>query len=132
MLAALAPIFPVMVSIVGAPAFGQSAPPAPNPLLDEQLRYRQVLGAYQRMPERPRPPDANKPRGVYVRLVDQSRKRHDGLYFRFALGIGFAHEHVTSSSSLPSINTFSFFPKPLDASGGFGVFHVRRGDQGDH
>jgi hypothetical protein len=92
-------------------------PPAPNPLLDEQLRYHQVLGAYQRMPTRAPPPEATKSRGTYVRIADLSRRRHDGLYFRFALGIGVGHDHVTSSNPLPSVNVFSFLPKPLDASG---------------
>jgi hypothetical protein len=86
-------------------------------LLDEQLRYRQVLGAYQRTAPRPPPPGAAKPRGTYVRLADLSRQRHDGLYFRFALGIGVAHDHVTTDTALPSVNVFSFFPGPLNASG---------------
>ncbi len=82
------------------------------------MRYRQVLGAYQRTPPPPSPATKTEPRGTYVRLVDRSRRRHDGFYFRFALGLGMGHEHVTSDRPLPSTSAFSFFPTPLDASGG--------------
>ena len=64
-------------------------PPAPNPLLDQQLRYRQVLGAYQRTAAPPVPPKKPEARGTYVRVVDRSRRRHDGFYFRFALGLAY-------------------------------------------
>ncbi len=93
-------------------------PPPPNPLLDEHQRYRQVLGAYQRAAPPARPQAKPESRGTYVRVVDRSRRRHDGLYFRFALGIGLGHEHVTSDRPLPSTSAFNFFPAPLDASGG--------------
>jgi hypothetical protein len=92
-------------------------------LLDEQLRYRQVLGAYQRTAPRPPPPEAGgAPRGTYLRVADLSRRRHDGLYFRFALGLGLGHDHSTSDAPLPTENIFSFVPAPLDVSGsGFAV-----------
>jgi hypothetical protein len=101
----------------GAPAAPAPAP-EPNPLLDEQLRYRQVLGAYQRTaPRPPSPQAAGAPRGTYVRVADLSRRRHDGLYFRFALGIGMGHDHATTDAALPTDNFFSFTPLPLDVSG---------------
>lgn len=53
-----------------------------------------------------------------MRVVDRSRRRHDGFYFRFGLGLGLGHDHVTSDEPLPSQEVFSFFPLPLDASGG--------------
>jgi hypothetical protein len=81
------------------------------------MRYRQVLGAYQRTVPRAPPPKAAALRGTYVRIADRSRRRHDGLYFRLALGIGFGHDHVTSDGALPTQNVFSFAPLPLDASG---------------
>lgn len=92
--------------------------PPPNPLVDEQMRYRQVLGAYQRTAPQAaavKPPAA---RGTYVRIADRSRRRHDGFYFRFALGLGSGHDHVTTDQPLPSTSTFSFLPLRLDASGG--------------
>jgi hypothetical protein len=100
-----------------APPGQPAPPPAPNPLVDEQMRYRQVLGAYQRTAPRA---DAKRPtatRGTYVRIADLSRRRHDGLYFRFALGIGFGHDHVTSDGPLPTVTVFSFIPSRLDAAG---------------
>src|SRR6185369_3697787 len=57
------------------------------------------------------------PRGSYVRVADLSRRRHDGLYFRFGLGIGMGHDHATTDGPLPTENIFSFIPGPLDASG---------------
>jgi hypothetical protein len=88
------------------------------------MRYRQVLGAYHRGgPQAPNAaPAANASRGTYVRISDQSRRRHDGLYFRFALGLGMTHDHVTTDVPLPTDNVFTFIPGNLDLSGsGFAV-----------
>jgi hypothetical protein len=85
------------------------------------MRYRQVLGAYQRRAMAPNAVGTPAPRGTYVRIADQTRRRHDGLYFRFALGIGVGHDHVTTDAPLPTDNVFSFTPTKLDVSGtGFG------------
>jgi hypothetical protein len=114
-----APVFPTATPPAGLPESNAPPPPPPepNPLVDEQMRYRQVLGAYQRMPSRVRPKAPAEHRGTYVRVADRSRRRHDGLYFRFALGLGLGHDHVTSDAPLPTTNMFSFIPVPLDASG---------------
>jgi hypothetical protein len=92
-------------------------PPPPNPLVDAGLRYRQVLGAYHRS-EVPPAVDPRSKRGAYVRVADRSRQHHDGLYFRFAMGIGFAHDAAQSNRPLPSLRQFSFEAVPLDGSGG--------------
>ena len=104
------PMYPAPVA-PGAP------PPPPNPLVDAGLRYQQVLGAYHRTDA---PPEANaqRKRVGYVRVADRSRRHHDGLYFRFAGGLGFGHDAMKSDRTLPSLNTFPFQSPPLDGSGG--------------
>jgi hypothetical protein len=82
------------------------------------MRYRQVLGAYQRPgQQQPVQQAPARNRGTYVRVVDQSRRRHDGLYFRIAFGIGITHDSVKTDAPLPTDNMFTFTPGNLDVSG---------------
>jgi hypothetical protein len=103
-----------------APAYPAPAYPTPqqppNPLLDEQLRYRQVLGAYYRPPNADARFDGK--RTHYTRVADASRRRHDGFYFRFALGIGVGHDSMSASGVLPTSQELSFEARPFSGSGG--------------
>jgi hypothetical protein len=107
------------------PAYAPYAPPAPppprDPLLDDDFRYRQQLGAYRRGDARAPYPGAAGPSGpgrtAYVRVADRSRRRHDGLYFRFAGGMGSAHDSMHSSGPLPTPFQFPFELTPLEGSG---------------
>jgi hypothetical protein len=67
--------------------------------MDEELRYRQQLGAYRRGAA---PPPPAPTRTAYVRIVPRTRRYHDGFYFRFALGIGAGHDSAKADRSLPS------------------------------
>lgn len=97
----------------------EGAPPSPppNPLVDAGLHYRQVLGAYHRT-NVPDDPNAPRKRTAYLRVADRSRWHHDGLYFRFAGGLGFGHDSMKADRALPSLNMFAFESPPLDGSGG--------------
>ena len=100
----------------GAPV---AAPPRepPNPLLDEQLRYRQVLGAYYRTPSTASGADTGAKPAGYVRVAERSRHRHDGLYLRLAGGVGSAHDSMSSNHALPTTRPLSFEPDKLVGSG---------------
>jgi hypothetical protein len=83
--------------------------------VDEQGRYRQVLGAYHREEA---PIAFSAPvRSAYIRIIDRSRRNHDGLYFRIAFGIGSGHDAMRSSIPLPTQREVPFQPDPLDGSG---------------
>jgi hypothetical protein len=106
------------------PAYGQQPyPPVQqqqqqprDPRLDEQLRYRQELGAYRRDPAGNVVPDAPA-QTAYYRLADRTRYHHDGLYFRFALGIGAGHDSAKSDRLLPT-QRLLLDAQPFEGSGG--------------
>lgn len=84
------------------PALPSDAPaskPPPSALVDENLRYRQVLGAYQR-PWMVAPPPPRR-HVAFVRLKDRTKRRHDGFYLRFGGGIGAGHDSVHAGGPIP-------------------------------
>jgi hypothetical protein len=93
------------------------APPRRDPLMDENLRYRQQLGAFHRGAA---PPPAAPTRTAYVRIVPRTRRYHDGFYFRFALGIGAGHESAKADRVLRCLNPegCTVPERPFEASGG--------------
>src|SRR5258706_9035 len=54
---------------------------------------------------------------VYISLSCRRARRQDGLYFRFALGVGFGHDGMKSDRPLPPVDELFNPPDPLDASG---------------
>jgi hypothetical protein len=112
---------PYPVPAPSAWPYTAAPPPASNPLLDANLRYRQVLGAYERPP--PSLVVTGAPlRHRYVAVPDPTKRRHDGLYFRFGLGGGFAHDSVESSGQLPSSQALFFSPDRFVGSGSTAAF----------
>jgi hypothetical protein len=76
-----------------------------------------VLGTY----ERPNYPVASAPTSAasndYVKLRDQHKRRHDGFYFRFGLGVGRAHDSMSTEVPIPTDRDIFFEPTPFDGSG---------------
>jgi hypothetical protein len=97
------------------PPAPEPAPPPRNPLLDDNLRYRQELGAYRRGRDAG-VNGAARTRDAYVRVVLRTRHYHDGFYLRFALGLGIAHASMTADRSLPSSLPLRFAPTALEGS----------------
>ena len=102
---------------VPPPVYPQPPPPPRDPLMDENQRYRQQLGAYRRgaAPPPPAPPT----RTSYVRIAPRTRHYHDGFYFRFALGVGPGHSSDKADRILPCRVEGCIIPElPYEASGG--------------
>jgi hypothetical protein len=82
------------------------------------MRYRQVLGTYQRPMMAPGPAaDAQAASHEFVTLRDRRKRRHDGFYFRFGLGIGRGHDSMSTATAIPTDRQLTFEPVPFDGSG---------------
>jgi hypothetical protein len=82
------------------------------------MRYRQELGTYQRPNYAMTPAQSsNAASSAYVKLEDKTKHRHDGLYFRFGLGVGRAHDSMSTAEPIQTDREITFFPTPFDGSG---------------
>jgi hypothetical protein len=76
-----------------------------------------VLGTYQRPNYAGQPQPSAAAANDYVKLRDLHKRRHDGFYFRFGLGVGRAHDHMSTQVPIPTDREIFFVPTPFDGSG---------------